>query len=131
MSKRQEMREKRRRAETTNRLIIIGVVILLAALVAFFFIYPTLKPIGDIKDVTFHDRSSVDFNHMGDASAPIKVVEYADFQCPYCGRFWSTTEQQVIDNYIKTGKIYFTFRSMGDFLDKNGILTLSILITKN
>ena len=30
---------------------------------------------------------------MGDAKAPITIVEYTDFQCPYCGRGYNTLEQ--------------------------------------
>jgi protein-disulfide isomerase len=50
-------------------------------------------------------------NSMGDPNAPIKIIEYGDFQCPYCRRFWQQTEPQIVEAYVKTGKVYFEFRS--------------------
>ncbi len=55
-------------------------------------------------------------NAMGDPNAPVKIVEYADYQCPFCARFEQMTQQQLIENYIATGKVYFEFRSMGEFI---------------
>lgn len=55
-------------------------------------------------------------NTMGDPSAPVKIVEYADFQCPYCRMYWQDTEKQIIDQYVKTGKVYYEYRSVGAYL---------------
>lgn len=55
-------------------------------------------------------------NTMGDPNAPVKIVEYADFQCPYCRAFWQDTEPQIVETYIKTGKVYYEYRSVGAFL---------------
>ena len=55
-------------------------------------------------------------NTMGDPNAPVKIIEYADFQCPYCRRHWQETEPQIIDAYVKTGKVYYEYRSVGAFL---------------
>ncbi len=60
-------------------------------------------------------------NSMGDLNAPVKIIEYADFQCPYCMRFHQETEPQIIDQYVKTGKVYFEYHSVGAFLgDESG-----------
>nr|MBI4157130.1 DsbA family protein [Candidatus Woesearchaeota archaeon] len=45
----------------------------------------------------------------GDKNAPIVMVEFGDFQCPFCGRFYSQTLSQIDDNYIKTGKVKFYY----------------------
>ena len=47
---------------------------------------------------------------LGDPNAPIRVVEYSDFQCPFCARFVGDTAAQLRQAYIDTGKIYFTYR---------------------
>jgi protein-disulfide isomerase len=119
MSKREEFREKRRRAALRNRLFSIGVIILGALLVAFFLIYPQVKPITGIQTVVPHEHSAVNGNSMGDPAATVKLVEFSDYQCPYCRNFWKDTESQVVDAYVKTGKVYFTARSAGNWVSGN------------
>lgn len=54
---------------------------------------------------------------LGDPNAPVTVIEYADFQCPYCGRFFETTEKQIRENYIKSGKVKMVYRDF-PFIDQ-------------
>jgi protein-disulfide isomerase len=46
----------------------------------------------------------------GDQNAPVTIVEFSDFQCPFCGRFWSQTLPQIKEDYIDTGKVKFVYR---------------------
>lgn len=46
----------------------------------------------------------------GMSNAPVTVVEYADFQCPFCGRFARETFPSIKQNYIDTGKVRWIFR---------------------
>jgi protein-disulfide isomerase len=55
-------------------------------------------------------------NAIGNPKAPVRIDEYSDFQCPYCKRFAQQTEPQIIDEYVRTGKVYFVYHSMGNFL---------------
>lgn len=47
---------------------------------------------------------------IGDPNAPITLVEFSDFQCPYCARFFKTTFPLIEENYIKTGKVKWIYR---------------------
>ena len=47
---------------------------------------------------------------LGDAKAPLVMVEYTDFQCPFCQQFHNTAFAQIKANYIDTGKIRFVSR---------------------
>ena len=46
---------------------------------------------------------------IGSPSAPVEVVEYADFECPSCGQFAAVTEPDVRARLVNTGKIRVRF----------------------
>jgi len=46
----------------------------------------------------------------GNLNAPITIVEFSDFQCPFCAKFHSTTLPQLQANYIDSGKVKFVYR---------------------
>jgi protein-disulfide isomerase len=46
---------------------------------------------------------------MGNPDAPVKILEFADFECPACGRFATITEPDVRKNLIETGIASLTF----------------------
>lgn len=52
------------------------------------------------------DRDAI----LGDPNAPVTVVEYADFQCPFCGRFFTDAASQIRDQYVKTNKVKMIYR---------------------
>ena len=47
---------------------------------------------------------------QGDANAPVTIVEFSDFQCPYCGRNFEQTYPQIKKLYIDTGKVKYVMR---------------------
>jgi len=49
---------------------------------------------------------------IGDKSARLVIVEYADFQCPACGKFAREVFPGLMSRYIKTGKVLFGFRNV-------------------
>jgi protein-disulfide isomerase len=46
----------------------------------------------------------------GMASAPVLIVEFSDFQCPFTKRFYQQTFPQIEKEYISTGKVKFAYR---------------------
>lgn len=48
---------------------------------------------------------------LGDPGAPVEVIEFSDFQCPFCERFFQAVEPQIINEYVKTGKVKFVYRN--------------------
>jgi len=57
------------------------------------------------------DISVANAPFTGSAGAPVTIVEFSDFQCPYCGKFVTETMPQINDTYIKTGKVKLYFRN--------------------
>lgn len=47
---------------------------------------------------------------LGNPNAPVVMVEYADFQCPFCGRFFKQTRPAIIENYVKSGKVLLVYK---------------------
>ena len=46
----------------------------------------------------------------GDANAKVTIVEFSDYECPFCGRFFKETYPQIDEQYVKTGKVKMVFR---------------------
>ncbi|MEK7641282.1 MAG: DsbA family protein [Patescibacteria group bacterium] len=47
---------------------------------------------------------------LGSAGAPVTIVEFGDYQCPFCGRFFTDVEPRLREDYIKTGKARMVYR---------------------
>lgn len=47
---------------------------------------------------------------LGDPNAPVVVWDFSDFHCPHCRNFTEGTEKQLIDTYVKTGKVRFVYK---------------------
>jgi len=48
----------------------------------------------------------------GNPDAPVTVVEFSDFQCPFCSRFFEQTLPLIQENYIDTGKVKFVYKDL-------------------
>jgi len=64
---------------------------------------PTATPPIVVENVSVDDDPS-----WGPADAPVTIVEFSDFQCPYCARFVTQTLPQIRQQY--EGKVRFVFR---------------------
>jgi protein-disulfide isomerase len=47
---------------------------------------------------------------LGSPDAPVTIVEYTDFQCPYCSRHFAQTFPLIKENYIDTGIVRYVFK---------------------
>jgi protein-disulfide isomerase len=56
---------------------------------------------------------------LGNADAPVKIVEYASFTCPHCAHFHETVFKELKRDYIDTGKVHFTLREV--YFDRYGL----------
>jgi protein-disulfide isomerase len=47
---------------------------------------------------------------LGDPNAPITLVEFGDYQCHFCNVFFQNIEEDIIKNYVETGKVKMIFK---------------------
>jgi protein-disulfide isomerase len=120
-SMREERRRQKRRQQLATILTIGGVVVLVIAVIVYASLKKANAPIGSIISITPNPRPMANGNVMGDPNAPIQIVEYSDFQCPACLAFYQQIEPSLVSEYISTGKVHFTYRSMGDWIGPESV----------
>lgn len=80
-----------------------------------------IEEVDGLKDDTGKDRTrpSPDKKVMvafdddpvkGDSDAPVTIVEFSDYQCPFCRRFHNEVLPSIEKEYISTGKVRYIFR---------------------
>ena len=65
---------------------------------------PSSQPIIELKISADNDPI------IGNSNAPITIIEFSDFQCPFCAKFHIQTLPKIMDEYIKDGKVKLVFR---------------------
>jgi protein-disulfide isomerase len=120
MSKRDEIRQRRQRERIRNRILVIVLVAAGALLIAFALLRSlilsnqamanaTLVPVIEVTPRTI--TTQVNGVHLGDPNALVKVDVYEDFRCSVCLYYTENFEPQIIQSYVDTGKVYYTFHS--------------------
>jgi protein-disulfide isomerase len=61
-----------------------------------------------------------DRNRLGNPDAPVVLVEWADYQCPFCRDFSELIMPRLIEEYIKPGKVLFEYRDLAFLDDSSG-----------
>jgi protein-disulfide isomerase len=48
---------------------------------------------------------------QGDDNAKVTVIEFADFRCPFCEKWFTDVQSNLMNDYVNTGKVKFAFRN--------------------
>ena len=93
-----------------------GLLAVVAVAAIAFLIYTANQPAsavsgsaGSRAPVTAQDSAFPGYV-LGSDSAPVKVVEFADYECPICAMFATVQFPTIRDQLIKTGKVQWTLR---------------------
>ena len=70
---------------------------------------PKIEQMGPAK-ITMNTFVSNGSPILGNPNAPITLVEFGDYQCHYCNVFFQNTEDEIIKNYVETGKVKIIFK---------------------
>jgi len=74
--------------------------------------FPTGAAVGDNPTPSAIDMEALldDDAVRGDKDAPVTIVEWSDFECPFCARFFEQALPSIEEEYIKTGKVKLVYR---------------------
>lgn len=106
---RRQQNKRRKKQLGYGLAAVLGLILLIAVGSQFVTLnVSSPSPSGDSADVA---QISLDGEPvLGDEDAPITIVEFADYQCPFCRKFALQTFDQLKANYIDTGKIRFVYK---------------------
>jgi protein-disulfide isomerase len=104
----------------SKNLLLAGILVVAAGLAAVL-IAVSLAGGGDDAPSTVHGGFETTLllkgipqvgNVLGRADAPVTIVEYADYQCPYCAQWGRETLPTIVDEYVRPGKVRIVFEGV-------------------
>lgn len=115
-----EEKTENQSAASKDSYLIPGAVVLAGVLIAGAVLYSSNSPTGNLGQANLGESVSEKKEAVGDLAdddpvlgnpeAPVTVVEFSDFQCPFCRRFYLSTLSEIKEKYVKTGKVKFIYR---------------------
>jgi len=106
-AKRRSTARSRRKSSGPPTYLLIGAAVLVALIAVALIVLPNQ---GSGSPDAPSATAPVEISY-GAADAPVVVVEYADFQCPYCRQFALGPEKQLRQDYADKGLVRFLYRS--------------------
>lgn len=108
-----KMEKEKQNKTTRNFLLVIGAIFALTIVGIIIFSGPNANSntirednLDTISLATLIDDDSV----KGSPDAPVTIIEFSDYECSFCQRFYEGTYQQIKENYIDTGKVNLVYR---------------------
>jgi protein-disulfide isomerase len=114
VKRRSRKQSARKRSGLSTYALIAGVVVVAVVVVALIVVLDQ----GTDSSQAGSDAVALEKSYGAD-DAPVVVVEYADFQCPYCKQFAEGAEQQLKEDYADTGQVRFVFRHLAFIGDES------------
>ena len=97
-----------------DKYLLPGSILLAAVIISTTLIWSKNIPSQGIAQIA-PDNSQIvietdDDPSLGSGDSKVTIVEFSDFQCPFCRIFWRDTFPQLKKEYIDTGKAKFVYR---------------------
>jgi protein-disulfide isomerase len=102
--RKQQQRQKQLRAVG---MMMIGIVVIA---VAVLVLSNAGKSVAALIDPQLNEHPEANMNALGDPNAPVVVEEFSSFKCSHCYNFFTESEQLFIQNYVKTGLVYYVYK---------------------
>lgn len=97
-----------RATQRRNRIAILGA--LAAIIVVGVLIFANRPTDPDVPEIIF-DALPSNGTVLGSDTATVQIVEYADYQCPFCAQFATTVVPHMIEDFVEPGHATFEFRA--------------------
>ena len=105
-----ENENKKEKRKSIIKYSAIAVIILIILVFVFRFILGISSSDGStLKTNAINIQTNAKVK--GDLNAPVTIIEYSDFECPFCKKFFLDTLPLIDQNYIKTGKVKFVYKN--------------------
>src|SRR3989338_2286463 len=62
-------------------------------------------PVPSVREVSLDDDAV-----LGSADAPVTIIEFSDYECPFCKSYFTNTFPDIKKDYVDTGKVKIVFR---------------------
>ena len=91
--------------------LIAGAILIAAVIIAGALFYqPGTRPAAAVKVDNTPAVSVDDDAVLGSADAPVTIVIFGDYQCPFCKKAYNEAEAKIRTEYVATGKVKMVFR---------------------
>jgi protein-disulfide isomerase len=104
-----------------KNVVLVCILLVAAGLSAAIIAVSVSGAQDDASPTSVHDASAVEAlldgipqrgNVLGRSDAPVTIVEHADYQCPYCAQWAVNTLPEIVDEYVRPGKVRLVFNGI-------------------
>ncbi|MCM3180601.1 DsbA family protein [Cytobacillus horneckiae] len=95
------------------KLITLLTIIVFAAIAIIVVISSNNKEESNDNDIVYDQSPSIKGQPvLGEEAAPVQVVEFGDFKCPACKAWGENIYPQLVEDYVNTGKVQFSYMNV-------------------